>query len=77
MKTLIQFKNKEVIQGLNLEEEQITSLFTNDVTVINTDELKFFCSKAKYKLYYGRERGREKECGLIISMVWCLKKEIQ
>ena len=45
MKTLIQFKNKEVIQGLNLEEEQITSLFTNDVTVINTDELKFFVPK--------------------------------
>lgn len=45
MKTLIQFKNKEFIQGLNLEEEQITSLFTNDVTVINTDELKFFVPK--------------------------------
>lgn len=45
MKTLIQFKNKEVIQGLNLEEEQITSLFTNDVTVINTDKLKFFVPK--------------------------------
>lgn len=45
MKTLIQFKNKEVIQGLNLEEEQITSLFTNDVTVINTDDVKFFVPK--------------------------------
>lgn len=45
MKVTIQFKNKEVIQGLNLEEEQITSLFTNDVTVINTDELKFFVPK--------------------------------
>lgn len=45
MKTLIQFKNKEVIQGLNLEEEQITSLFTNDVTVINADRLKFFVPK--------------------------------
>lgn len=45
MKTLIQFKNKEVIQGLNLEEEQITSLFTNDVTVINADGLKFFVPK--------------------------------
>lgn len=45
MKTLIQFKNKEFIQGLNLEEEQITSLFTNDATVINTDELKFFVPK--------------------------------
>lgn len=45
MKVTIQFKNKEFIQGLNLEEEQITSLFTNDVTVINTDELKFFVPK--------------------------------
>lgn len=45
MKVMIQFKNKEFIQGLNLEEEQITSLFTNDVTVINTDELKFFVPK--------------------------------
>lgn len=45
MKVTIQFKNKEYIQGLNLEEEQITSLFTNDVTVINTDELKFFVPK--------------------------------
>lgn len=45
MKVTIQFKNKEVIQGLNLEEKQITSLFTNDVTVINTDELKFFVPK--------------------------------
>ena len=45
MKVAIQFKNKEFIQGLNLEEEQITSLFTNDVTVINTDELKFFVPK--------------------------------
>ena len=45
MKVSIQFKNKEFIQGLNLEEEQITSLFTNDVTVINTDELKFFVPK--------------------------------
>lgn len=45
MKVTIQFKNKEYIQGLNLEEEQITSLFTNYVTVINTDELKFFVPK--------------------------------
>ena len=45
MKVTIQFKNKEFIHGLNLEEEQITSLFTNDVTVINTDELKFFVPK--------------------------------
>lgn len=45
MRVTIQFKNKEFIQGLNLEEEQITSLFTNDVTVINTDELKFFVPK--------------------------------
>ena len=45
MKVTIQFKNKEFIQGLNLEEGQITSLFTNDVTVINTDELKFFVPK--------------------------------
>lgn len=45
MKVTIQFKNKEFIQGLNLEEEQITSMFTNDVTVINTDELKFFVPK--------------------------------
>lgn len=45
MKVAIQFKNKEYIQGLNLEEEQITSLFTNDVTVINTDGLKFFVPK--------------------------------
>ena len=45
MKVTIQFKNKEVIQGLNLEEEQITGLFTNDVTVINTDKLKFFVPK--------------------------------
>lgn len=45
MKVAIQFKNKEYIQGLNLEEEQITSLFTNDVTVINTDKLKFFVPK--------------------------------
>lgn len=45
MKVAIQFKNKEYIQGLNLEEEQITSLFTNDVTVINADVLKFFVPK--------------------------------
>lgn len=36
MKVTIQFKNKE---------EQITSLFTNDVTVINADGLKFFVPK--------------------------------
>lgn len=45
MKVAIQFKNKEYIQGLNLEEEQITSLLTNDVTVINADGLKFFVPK--------------------------------
>ena len=57
MKTLIQFKNKEVIQGLNLEEEQITSLFTNDVTVINTDELKFFVPKQNINFVMAEKEG--------------------
>ena len=57
MKVTIQFKNKEVIQGLNLEEEQITSLFTNDVTVINTDELKFFVPKQNINFVMAEKEG--------------------
>lgn len=60
MKVTIQFKNKEFIQGLNLEEEQITSLFTNDVTVINTDELKFFVPKQNINLIMAEKEEEKK-----------------